>query len=117
MRQSIEPQHVEVIAEEAARQRDRPVEFVGKLDELGAAILFGLTAEREIVGLLAEQIADRLVESRSVRQLVLSDRRKGNVFCQDGGKAGPVGVAVAEHELIVGDAQEKIGEWLFEFWL
>ena len=74
------------------------------------AVLVGLAVEREAVGILAGQRAAQLVQQPGVADLVLGERREGDVLLEHGRDAGPLRVAEADHELVVGHGQQQIGD-------
>ena len=64
--------------------------------------------ERELVGGGAELGGGELVERPRVADLVLGDRRERDVFLEERRDPGPLRVAPAEDELVVGDREEQV---------
>ena len=109
-----EPMTVEVIAEELPGEGDRPVEIVRHLDDGRASERLGGATERQIVRPAIRPFADERIDGQGVGDLVLGDRREGDVLLEDGAEPRPVAVAVAEDELVVGGGQEEVGEGSLE---
>src|SRR5204862_1217044 len=76
----------------------------------GVAVLVGLTAEGELVGAGPGQLGEQLVEGLGVADLVLGEGAEGDVLLEQRRDAGPLRVPEAEHELVVGHAQQQLGE-------
>ena len=103
-----------MIAIELPRHCSGPVEFIGHFDDVGAAELFGRSAKREFVCRFADHLADELVNRLRVRHFILRHVRERNVFLENRAEAGPIAVAVAEHEFVIGKREEQRCERLFE---
>ena len=103
-----EPDLVRGLVEPVTRDRPRPLE-PAQLDERRGAVLLGLAVERELVGGRAELRGSELVERSRVPDLVLRDRREGDVLLEERRDARPLRVAPAEDELVVGDREEEVG--------
>ena len=82
----------------------RPLEQV-ELGKRRAVVLRERPVERERVG-VAFRADDQLVHGARVPDLVLCDRGEGDVLLEHGRDAGPFGVAPAEDELVVSQAQQ-----------
>ena len=102
--QRLDPQLVGRLVEDAARDRPSPVGDEAELHERRAAIGRRLPVERELVGGRAEVACRELVQRPRVPDLVLRDRGERDVLLQHGRDPGPLRVAPAEDQLVVGDA-------------
>ena len=100
----LEPQLVGRLVEDPARDRPRPVGHEPELDELRARVLLGRSVERERVGVVGEQLVDRA----RVPDLVLRDRRQRDVLLEERRDARPLGVAPAEHQLVVSYLEKTV---------
>jgi hypothetical protein len=108
LHQRFDPFLVGRLVEHLPRDRACPVGNDAQLDELRAAVLLGLAVERELVCGRAELLRDELVERPRVADLVLRDRREGDVLLEERRNAGPLGVPPAEDQLVVSDRQEQL---------
>ena len=88
------------------RDRARPVRHEPQLHERRAAVLRRLAVERDRVGVAAQLARGELVERPRVPDLVLGDRREGDVLLEEGGDPRPLGVAPAEDQLVVGELEQ-----------
>ena len=98
---------VGLLVEVVARDRLLPVQQP-QLDDPRAAVLVGRAIEGKLVGGRAALARDELVESARMTDLVLGDRREGDVFFQQRRDPGPLRVAPAEDQLVVSDLQEQL---------
>ena len=73
-----------------------------------AAVVGRLAVESERVGVSSENARGQLVERPGVPDLALCDRREGDVLLQEGRDPGPLGVAPAEDELVVGEGEDRL---------
>src|SRR5205823_14186652 len=104
--QALEARCVSLLVEPVPGDRVLPV-GQAQLDQPAAAVLLGLPVERELVGGRAEFLRGELVQRSSVPDLVLRDRREGDVLFEKRCDARPLGVPPAEDELVVSDREEK----------
>ena len=88
--------------------RARPVGHETQLDERRAAVLLGRAVERERVGVGVEVARGELVQRPRVADLVLRDRREGDVLLEERRDARPLRVAPAEDQLVVGELKEQL---------
>ena len=98
--QRVEPHAVRLLVQVAARDRVRPVQQA-QLDERRAAVLVGCAIERERIRVAAELDRGELVERARMADLVLRDRREGNVLLERRRDPRPLRVAPAEDQLVV----------------
>jgi hypothetical protein len=101
-----EPRRVRLFIEDVSRDRLLPVEQT-ELDELRALVLVRRSVERELVGGYTAIASNELVDRSRMADLVLRDRREGDVLLQQRSDAGPLGVAPAEDELVVSDLEQR----------
>ncbi len=107
----LEPQRVGVVVEPVPGERVAPV-TVGALAQDRVPVLVLLATEREPVGVVAGDLRDERVVRGGVPDLVLRDRRERNVFLDMRREAGPLGVAVAQDQLVVGERQQHRNQWI-----
>ena len=79
-----------------------------QLDERRAAVLVRLPVERERVGVGAELDRRELVQRARVADLVLRDRRERDVLLERRRDPGPLRVAPAEDQLVVGELKQRV---------
>src|SRR5205814_8386822 len=72
------------------------------------AVLVGSTVEGKLVRGRATLACDQLVQRAGMADLVLRDRREGDVLFQQGRDTRPLGVAPAEDQLVVSDLQQEL---------
>ena len=95
-------------ADELAYDRPRPLQ-PAPLDERGAPVLLERAVEGERVRVGAEVARGELVQRARVPDLVLRDRREGNVLLQEGRDPRPFGVPPAEDQLVVRELEQQPG--------
>ena len=105
--QPLDPDRVRGLVEDVARDRARPVRDEPQLDERRAAVLLGLAVERQRVGVGAELLGREVVEGARMPDLVLRDRREGDVLLEERRDPGPLRVAPAEDQLVVGELEQQ----------
>ena len=71
------------------------------IDQLHLAVFLRLASIGDPVERHSRQSGNFLVEETSVTNLILSNRTACNIFLKYRRHAGPLGVPVAEHELVV----------------
>ena len=76
----------------------------------GVVVFGGLPAVGDVVGRVAGQLGEHLVPESGVADFVLRQAGEGNVLLEHGRDAGPLGVAEAEHELVVGHRVEQLDD-------
>ena len=103
-----DPDRVRGLVEDVPRDRPRPVGHEPQLDERRAAVLLGLAVEGERVGIRPELRGGELVERPRVPDLVLRDRREGDVLLEERRDPRPLRVAPAEDQLVVGELKEQL---------
>ncbi len=105
--QSVKAEPVGLLVEVAARDRVRPVEQT-QLDERRAAVRLGVAVEREGVRIGVKLDRGELVKRPGVADLVLGDRRKGDVLLERRRDPGPLRVPPPEDQLVVSQAQKQL---------
>ena len=80
------------------------------VEQRGVAVVGGLAAVGDAVGVVIGQIGEQLVQRLGVTDLVLGDRAGRDVLLEHRRDAGPLGVPEADHELVVGGAENQLGE-------
>src|SRR5688572_4560503 len=105
-----------MIAKKFSRHRSGPVEFIGRFDDVSASVFFGLSSESKFIcsSSRTDHGADEFVDRLRVRHFILRHVRERDVFLENRAEAGPIAVAVAEYELVIGEREEKRHEGLFE---
>ena len=88
--QRLDASLVGALVDAVPRDRSRPVRDEPKLDELGATVLARLAVERKLVRGRAELPRRELVQRPRVPDLVLRDRREGDVLLEHGRDARPL---------------------------
>src|SRR5262249_20658006 len=83
-----------------------PVEQT-QLDKARVAVLVRRTVERQLVRGRAALERDELVQGARVTDLVLRDRREGDVLLEQRRNPGPLRVAPAENQLVVSDLEQR----------
>ena len=106
--QLLDPDRVRGLVEDVPRDRPRPVGHEPQLDERRAAVLLRLAVEGERVGVRPELRGREVVERPRVPDLVLRDRREGDVLLEERRDPRPLGVAPAEDQLVVGELKEQL---------
>jgi hypothetical protein len=104
----LDSNRVRRLVENVARDRARPVRDEPQLHERCAAVFLRCAVEGERVGVGAELGRGEVVESARVTDLVLRDRGEGDVLLEERGDPGPLGVAPAEDQLVVGKLEEQL---------
>ena len=69
-----------------------------------------LAAVRDAVGVVIGQLGEQLVQRSGMADLVLGDRAGRDVLLEHRRDPGPLGVPEADHELVVGRAEDQLGE-------
>jgi len=91
------------LVEAVPRDRSCPVRDQPELDELRAAVLVRAAVEGQLVRGRAELARRQLVERPRVSDLVLRDRGEGHVLLEQRRDPGPLRVAPAEDQLVIGE--------------
>jgi hypothetical protein len=105
--QLLEPERVRLLVEEVAGDRVLPARQP-QLHEPGAAVLLGCAVEGELVGGRSELARGEFIQRSCMPDLVLGDRREGDVLLQEGRDPGPLRVAPAEDQLVVSDLEQQL---------
>ena len=103
--ESSEPDLVGGLVQPVPRDRSRPLQ-PSKLHERRTAVLVRLAVEGELVRRRSELGSCQLVQRARVPDLVLRDRREGDILLEEGRDPGPLRVPPAEKELVVGDREQ-----------
>ena len=69
-----------------------------------------LAAVGDAVGVVIGQLGKQLVQRSGMADLVLGDRAGRDVLLEHRRDAGPLRVPEADHELVVGGAEDQLGE-------
>ena len=80
------------------------------VEQPGVPVGVRLAVVGERVAIAVGQLGQQVVERGGVPQLVLGQRAHGHVLLEERRDAGPLGVAEADDELVVGHRQEQLAE-------
>jgi len=103
----VEPDRVRSLVEPVPRDRPCPLQ-PAQLDEGGGAVVLGRAVEGERVGVGAELARGELVQRSRMADLVLRDRREGDVLLERRRDPRPLRVPPAEQQLVIRDAEQEI---------
>jgi hypothetical protein len=105
--QALDPDRVRRLVEDVPCDREGPVGHEPQLHERCTEVLLRTTVERERVGVGVESGGREVVQRPSVADLVLRDRRERDVLLEERRDPGPLRVAPAEDQLVVGELNQQ----------
>ena len=103
----LEADRVGGLVQPATGDGHRPV-AAAVVEQPRVAVVVRLAVVGERVAVGAGQLGQQVVERRGVPQLVLGERAHRHVLLEERRDAGPLGVAEADDELVVGHGQEQL---------
>ena len=104
----LDPDRVRRLVQIVPSDRRGPVRDEPQLHELRRAVLGRLPVEGELVCGRPEVPRRELVQRPRVADLVLRDRREGDVLLKEGRDPRPLGVAPTEDQLVVSQAEQQL---------
>ena len=109
VREGGEADRVGSLVQVASRDREGPV-AAGMVEERGVAVVGGLAAVGDAIGVVIGQLGQQLVQRSRMTDLVLGDRAGRDVLLEHRRDPGPLRIPEADHELVVRGAENQLGE-------
>ena len=106
--QRAQPHIVRVVVQPVAREREREV-GVRLLAQDRVPVFAGRAPQRQGIRIAAVDGAQYVEQHARVRDLVLRDRREGQIFFDVGDPAGPLAQSVTQDQLVVGQREQQRG--------